>query len=137
MLLRGCDMLKPQCTHVGFAILLPMATGTRAASLAEVSPAALIREARTRAGLSQAALAERAGTTQSAVSRWEGGHEEPRLRRLGEILEACGVLPTLTVTGLDDVVDRTQLRQQLAMSPEQRLASVANVSRLRAKAKRA
>jgi hypothetical protein len=34
-------------------------------------------------------------------------------------------------------VDRAQIRQQLAMSPEQRLASVANISRTAAVARRA
>ena len=37
----------------------------------------------------------------------------------------------------DDGVDRAQLRQQLAMTPEQRLASVVNLSRFVAEARRA
>ncbi len=111
----------------------------RPSPLADISTAVLIRSGRRRAGISQAELANRAGTTQSAISRWEHGHDEPRLKRLGEVLEACGLRPTLCINGMeaDDEVDRAQLRQQLSMSPEQRLASVANVSRLRTTARRA
>jgi transcriptional regulator with XRE-family HTH domain len=109
--------------------------------LEDLDVASLVRTARERAGLSQAALAEALGTTQSALSRWERGHDEPRRDRRAEILGACGLRASVTIAALDHdddgVVDRAQLRQQLAMSPEQRLASVANVSRLRATARRA
>jgi transcriptional regulator with XRE-family HTH domain len=89
----------------------------------------LICEARTDAGLTQAALAERLGTTQSVVSRWERGGDEPRLSTLARILRACG--RRLVLSAEVDDVDRAQIRQQLAMTPVQRLASVANVSRTR------
>ena len=88
---------------------------------------ATIRAARVEAGLSQEDLASRLNTTQSAVSRWERGHDEPRISTLNGILRACGLRLVLS-TERDDV-DRAQIRQQLAMSPEQRLASVTNVSR--------
>jgi transcriptional regulator with XRE-family HTH domain len=101
--------------------------------------AELVRSARQHAGMSQARLADALDTTQSAVSRWENGHEEPRRARLAQVLEVCGLRATVVIARIDDdgTVDRSQLRQQLAMSPEQRLASVANVSRLRATAHRA
>jgi transcriptional regulator with XRE-family HTH domain len=86
----------------------------------------LIRAARRSAGLSQAELARRLETTQSAVSRWERGHDEPRISTLRAILLACGKRLVLDCT---DDIDRAQIRQQLAMTPEQRLASVTNVSR--------
>jgi len=95
----------------------------------EVTAATLIREARQAAGLSQVALAERLSTTQSAISRWERGHDEPRLGTLRSILGACDrrlVLSSETHPLAD--VDRAQIRQQLALSPEERLASVSNVS---------
>jgi len=53
--------------------------------------ATLVREARRRAGLSQAELAARAGTTQSAIARLERGRASPSFRRVGELIEACGL----------------------------------------------
>jgi len=107
-----------------------------ARSLIDLATGPLVREVRTRAGLSQSELAERLGTTQSAVSRWEHGHDEPRLSRLTAILAACGVRAELTFAP-DDGVDRAQIRQQLALSPADRLASVTNVSRFVHEARRA
>ena len=85
-----------------------------------------IRRARTAAGLTQAGLAAELGTTQSAVSRWENGHDEPRISTLADIVRACGMRLVLRV---EEDVDRAQIRQQLAMTPEERLASVVNLSR--------
>ena len=96
---------------------------------------ALIRDARRFAGISQQQLADRVGTTQSAVSRWERGHDEPRIGTLSRILTACGL--RLVLAAEPDDVDRAQIRQQLAMSPEDRLAGVVNFSRMLASAKRA
>lgn len=90
-----------------------------------------IRRWRQTAGLTQAELAARLGTTQSAVSRWERGRDEPRLATLADILRACGLRGQLVI---DVDVDRAQIRQQLAMSPRQRLASSVNVSRMLARA---
>ena len=99
--------------------------------------ASMIRDAREASGLSQSALAEKLSTTQSAVSRWERGHDEPRLSTLKSILRQCGrrlVLTSEVVTA--DDVDRAQIRQQLAMTPDERLESVANVSKFITSARR-
>ena len=93
----------------------------------------LIRQARAAASLTQAELAELVGTKQSVVSRWERGHDEPRLSTLDRILRACGQAAVLHV---EPDVDRAQIRQQLALSPAERLASVVNVSRMLAAARR-
>ncbi|MCW5725174.1 MAG: helix-turn-helix domain-containing protein [Maricaulaceae bacterium] len=50
---------------------------------------ALVR-ARTQARLTQAELAKRLGTTQSAVARLEGGHVSPSLATLRRYAEATG-----------------------------------------------
>src|SRR2546428_299464 len=50
----------------------------------------LIREARTRAGLSQAQLAARAKTSQPAIARYEAGTATPTLATLQRILSASG-----------------------------------------------
>lgn len=93
----------------------------------------IVRRARRHAGLTQHQLAERINTSQSAVSRWERGHDEPRLSTLAAILRACGLR---LVFKLEDDVDRAQIRQQLAMTPQQRLDSVINLSRTLATAER-
>lgn len=92
-----------------------------------------IREWRRAAGLSQSGLAERLGTTQSAVSRWEHGREEPRLSTVVAILGGCGLAGELVV---GEGVDRAQIRAHLALSPNRRLEGLANLSRLRATATR-
>ncbi|ABC24205.1 helix-turn-helix domain-containing protein [Rhodospirillum rubrum] len=46
--------------------------------------------ARARAGLSQAELAERMGTTQSAIARLEGGRHWPSRRTLERLAAATG-----------------------------------------------
>ncbi len=94
----------------------------------------LIREARRLDGLTQALLARRVGTTQSAVSNWERGRDTPRVDTLARILEACGFEADVTFRRLDDV-DRSQLRENLALTPAARLDSVRNVSKLRARAR--
>lgn len=97
----------------------------------EAIPTAL-RRWRSEAGLSQSEIAVRLGTTQSVVSRWENGHDEPRLTTLAAFLEACGLTGELVV---DLDVDRAQIRQQLALTPRQRLETIANVSRMLVAAK--
>lgn len=100
-------------------------------SLDEIGVA--IRDWRESAGLSQTALATRLRTSQSAVSRWEHGHDEPRLSTIAAILAECDLAGELCV---GPGVDRAQIRQQLAMSPLQRIESVAGVARLLATARR-
>ena len=46
--------------------------------------------ARTRAGLTQAELAERMGTSQSAIARLEGGKAKPSVATLEKLAEATG-----------------------------------------------
>jgi predicted nucleotidyltransferase/DNA-binding XRE family transcriptional regulator len=50
----------------------------------------MIRRARAGAGLSQAELAERAGTSQPALARYETGASLPTLPTLERLLSACG-----------------------------------------------
>ncbi len=51
----------------------------------------LIREARRRARLTQGELADRLGTTQSAIARLERGRSEPSYERVVEAVRACGL----------------------------------------------
>lgn len=47
-----------------------------------------LREARRRAGLSQAALAERTGTSQATISAYESGRKRPSVDTLSRLLAA-------------------------------------------------
>jgi len=67
-----------------------------------MSGGAIVREARRRAGITQAELAGRVGTTQSALARLERGHTEPSLRRVLELVRACGFDLRVGVDPLDD-----------------------------------
>lgn len=98
----------------------------------------LLREARLRSGLTQRALARRAGTTQAVVARIELGLASPNLETLLRLLHAAGfdldaslmATPVLDAQVLDDVP------RILAMSPEDRLREVANLNRFAASAVR-
>jgi hypothetical protein len=67
----------------------------------------LIREARAAAGLTQHALAERAGTSQPAVARYEGGAVLPTLTTLERLLIACGRRPVITAAAATDALRGT------------------------------
>lgn len=55
-----------------------------------MDPAMTLREARTRAGFTQAALARRAGTSQATVSAYEQGHKQPTVETFIRLLAATG-----------------------------------------------
>lgn len=81
----------------------------------------LIRTARRTAGLTQAQLADRAGTTQAAIARLEAPGSNPTLRTLDRVLHAADHRLTLDAkTGLPPV-DESQIVEQLKLSPAQRL----------------
>lgn len=63
---------------------------------------ALIREARRRAGLTQVELAERMGTTQSAIARLERGGTEPSYERVDRAVRACGLELVPQLLAADD-----------------------------------
>jgi transcriptional regulator with XRE-family HTH domain len=104
-------------------------------TLSRLDSARLIREARELAGLSQAELAALIRSRQPVISRWERGLESPRVDTLARILEACGFEADLVFRRHDDV-DRSQVVQQLAMTPRQRIEGVRNVSRFVGAARR-
>jgi transcriptional regulator with XRE-family HTH domain len=84
-----------------------------------VRGADLIREARTRAGLTQDELAELSGRPRSLIARWEQGSVVPSIDNLLEVIEVCGYeLPLVLVardTGLDG-----RLEKNRQLSPERR-----------------
>lgn len=50
----------------------------------------LIREARLRAGITQAELGRRTGRSQSQIARWERGAVTPSFETLLALIRACG-----------------------------------------------
>ncbi|MBI3090781.1 MAG: helix-turn-helix transcriptional regulator [Candidatus Tectomicrobia bacterium] len=66
--------------------------------------------ARARAGLTQAQVAERMGTSQSAVARLEGGRRLPSMTTLLRYAEATGSRPVVKLVG-----DETTRRRKRAM----------------------
>ena len=55
-----------------------------------MDPGAALAAARRAAGLTQAQLAARAGTSQATMSAYERGHKEPSVATLGRLLAAAG-----------------------------------------------
>ena len=107
-------------------------------SAVRYNAATLLREARARAGLSQRALARRAGTAQSVVARIESGRTSPSWETLDKLLAVAGfeartrldVRPAAHSHMLEDV------SRILGLTPEERLAEIRNVSRLVTAARR-
>jgi transcriptional regulator with XRE-family HTH domain len=91
----------------------------------------LVRDLRLAAGLSQRALARRAGTSQPAIARYESGVATPSWETLQRLAAACGRrlrLDTEAVVEAHDVELATRL---LELTPEQRLRALPRYARLR------
>jgi transcriptional regulator with XRE-family HTH domain len=103
----------------------------------------LLREARSRAGISQRDLAHRAATSQSVVARIERGQTSPSLETLQRLLAAAGfeLWGKLTQPSMDPpYVDPSlmdDIPRILLLSPEARLLEVANVTRFISEGRRA
>ena len=97
----------------------------------------LLRNARERAGMTQRQLAKKARTAQSVVARIELGETSPSWSTLARLLKAAGF--NLSV-GLRRIGVDPQLLDDvpriLALTPEQRLREVAQVSRFLSAARR-
>lgn len=95
-----------------------------------MSPSLLIREARRRAKLTQAELAARAGTTQSAIAKLERGGGNPTFETLGRALDAAGYAFELRAVPRErPTVDETQLLERLRWTPAERLAAAVAANR--------
>ena len=80
----------------------------------------LIREARTRAGLTQGELSERTGRDRSVIARWEQGLVSPPVESLVACLHACGFDLPFVLVPLDDTADR-DLGESLMLPPSERV----------------
>lgn len=83
----------------------------------------LLREARLRAGLSQAELARRAGKPTSVIGRWERGEVRPSLETLQTMVRACGLDLRFQITERDTSQDAA-IQAALGLTPEERLAQL-------------
>jgi transcriptional regulator with XRE-family HTH domain len=86
----------------------------------------LIRDARRDAGLTQAGLAARLGTTQSAIARLEADGANPGVDTLARALDACGRELLLESRPHRSSIDETLVAGRLRLTPEQRLKSFEN-----------
>lgn len=104
----------------------------------KLDPSALLREARRRSGLSQRALASRAGTAQSVVARIELGQTDPTAGTLARLLAAAGfeLNPRLTPSPIADTHMLEDVERILRLTPEERLQEVANLNRFVAETRR-
>src|SRR5689334_16555272 len=76
---------------LGWPMPLPAAQAPRADDDVSRVAANLLQVARWHAGLSQAEVAQRAGTSQQTLMRYETGRTQPTLPTLARLLAACGM----------------------------------------------
>jgi transcriptional regulator with XRE-family HTH domain len=84
----------------------------------------LLRDARRRAGLTQADLAERLGVSQAAVARLESARANPTVDTLDAALWATGHRLTLDATPRRPGVDESLIRRQLELTPVERIRGI-------------
>ena len=80
----------------------------------------MIREARLRAKLTQADLAERTGRERSVIARWEQGAVSPSIDNLLAVVHACGFDLPLALVPRDTSRDE-RLEEGRQLSPERRV----------------
>lgn len=80
----------------------------------------LIREARTRAGLTQGELSDRTGRDRSVIARWEQGLVSPPVESLVVCLHACGFDLPFVLVPLDETADK-ELGESILRPPNERV----------------
>lgn len=89
-----------------------------------MTPSTLVRDARRGAGLTQAQLADRLGTTQPVVARLERADSNPTFETIERALAAAGYEIELRATRRPvPEVDESQIAALLRLTPAQRLAT--------------
>jgi transcriptional regulator with XRE-family HTH domain len=87
-------------------------------------PGSLVAEARRSAGLTQSELAGRLGVSQAAVAQLERPDSNPRLATLDRALRALGAELTISARPRLPSIDESLIRQQLDLTPRERLQSL-------------
>ena len=93
-----------------------------------MSIASIVREARHRAGLTQAALAERAGVPKSTVGRIESGTRTPSTEMVERLVRAAGLEVSVSLSEPDPGT-YSMFERTLRRSPAERLADATRVAR--------
>ena len=88
----------------------------------------LVREARRRAGYTQAELAQRAGVPKSTVGRIESGARVPSTEMVERLVRAAGLDVSVSLLELDPGTD-SMFERTLRRSPAERLADATRVAR--------
>jgi transcriptional regulator with XRE-family HTH domain len=96
----------------------------------------LIREARRRAGLTQAELARRAGVPQSTVGRIESGARVPSTELAERLIRAAGFELRVGLGEPDPQTD-SLFERTLRRTPRQRLADATRAARFALRGRRA
>jgi transcriptional regulator with XRE-family HTH domain len=81
----------------------------------------LLRDARRKHGVTQAQLASRAQTSQAAVSRVERGLVSPSIDTAARFFDLLGEELRISAESIDYGHDRTLLRENLRLTPEERI----------------
>lgn len=89
-----------------------------------------MRQARRRAGITQRVLAERLGTDQSVIARWEALVTSPTMESVSAACAACGFDLDWQLRVRDADTERVTAEQR-RRSPAARVASAANLAELR------
>jgi len=99
------------------------------------SPQTVLLRARSAAGLSQRALAARAGTSQPAIARYERGVATPSWETLQRLAAACGRRLKLNAEIAADPHDVELASRMLELTPQERLQALFRYARLRGPAR--
>ncbi len=113
----------------------------------DIPAPSLVEAARRRASLTQRELAERVGTSQSAIARLEAGMANPTIETLRRCAAATGHTlrlefvpddpPDPVVERYKQDVDRTLLRENLTKGVDERIRSLADWQQAAAELRRA
>jgi transcriptional regulator with XRE-family HTH domain len=123
--LPGCDTVNGMSTK-------DLPVPERAPSAAPILRGGhLVQEARRRAGLSQKALAQRMGTSQSLIARWEQDKVSPRYESVVRAVRACGLDLSVGIYNYDFEAD-ILIQERLALSVDERARTMVDyVNRVR------
>lgn len=93
--------------------------------------ASVVKKLRLSTGLSQRAFAQRAQTSQPAIARYESGVATPSWQTLERLAEVSGRRVEINVMAIPEPHDIELAQTLLALTPLERLRTLARYARLR------